>query len=153
NVGAQGPLLHGVCGRPAASGNFNYSQALQAAGLTWDAATLDRFLAAPTEAVPGTSMVIPIQNAADRENVIADFEALAEGNYEDAAPRGPGFGFGGNMPLPDQTGADWKNDRPGRVHRIDLDSLPAPYETESAMNFPRVIERPEGAELAVPAGF
>lgn len=153
NGGAQGPLLHGVFGRPAATGNFNYSQALQAAGLTWDAATLDRFLAAPTDLVPGTSMVIPIQNAADRENVIAYFEALAEGSYEDAAPRGPGFGFGGNMPVPDQTGADWKNDRPGRVHRIDLDALPAPYETDSAMNFPRVIERPEGAELAVPEGF
>lgn len=153
NGGAQGPLLHGVFGRPAANGNFNYSQALKAAGLTWDAATLDRFLAAPTDTVPGTSMVIPIQDSTDRENVIAYFAALAEGSYEDAAPRGPGFGFGGNMPVPDQTGADWKNDRPGRVHRVNLDALPAPYQSESAMNFPSVIERPAGAELAVPPGF
>jgi glucose/arabinose dehydrogenase/cytochrome c2 len=154
NGGAQGPLLHGVFGRAAASGNFNYSAALQAAGLTWDAATLDRFLAAPTEVVPGSSMVIPIPNASDRENVIAYFEALADGSYADAAPRGGFGGFGGgNMPLPDQTNADWKNDKPGRVHRIDLDNLPKAYETESAMNFPRVIARPEGAGFAVPEGF
>ncbi len=153
NGGAQGPLLHGVFGRAAASGNFNYSSALKAAGLTWDAATLDRFLAAPTEVVPGSSMVIPIQNATDRENVIAYFEQLAAGTFADAAPGGPGFGFGGNMPVPDQTNADWKNDKPGRVHRIDLGNLPKAYETESAMNFPRVVPRPEGAELAVPAGF
>jgi glucose/arabinose dehydrogenase/cytochrome c2 len=153
NGGAQGPLLHGVFGRAAATGNFNYSAALQAAGLTWDADTLDRFLAAPTQVVPGSSMVIPIQNATDRENVVAYFAALADGSFADAAPRGPGFGFGGNMPVPDQTGADWKNDKPGRVHRIDLDNLPKAYESASAMNFPRVVARPEGAQLAVPAGF
>lgn len=154
NGGAQGPLLHGVFGRAAATGNFNYSRALQDAGLTWDAATLDRFLADPTGAVPGTSMVVPIQDATARENVIAYFEALANGSFAPPAPRGGGFGgFGGNAPVPDQSNADWKNDRPGRVHRVDLDALPEPFETSSAMNFPRVVERPAGAELQVPPGF
>ncbi|MBI4891833.1 MAG: hypothetical protein HY821_14500, partial [Acidobacteria bacterium] len=31
--------------------------------------------------------------------------------------------------------------------------LPAPYHTPSASNAPRVIERPDGARLQVPAGF
>ena len=60
NGGAQGPSLHGVFGRKAAEDpQFGYTQALKSSGLTWDAATLDRFLAAPTAVVPGSSMVIP----------------------------------------------------------------------------------------------
>jgi len=48
---------------------------------------------------------------------------------------------------------DWKSDAPGRVHRIDVSALPAPFATESNVNFPRIVPRPEGAELAVPEGF
>src|ERR1700722_14299005 len=44
---AQGPGLGGVLGRKAASMPFGYSRALHEAGLTWDRATLDRFLASP----------------------------------------------------------------------------------------------------------
>ncbi|HHX83499.1 MAG TPA: c-type cytochrome, partial [Pseudomonadaceae bacterium] len=154
NGGAQGPLLHDIFGREAATGNFNYTRALQDADLSWDAETLDRFLANPVATVPGTSMVVPIDDAEARENVIAYFEALAEGSYAEPERRGGGFGgFGANSPLPDQSNADWKNDRPGRVHRVDLDALPEPFETDSAMNFPRVVERPEGAEMLVPEGF
>ncbi len=53
NGGAQGPSLHGVLGRRAATGTqFSYSPALKASNLTWDDATLQRFLAAPTTVVP-----------------------------------------------------------------------------------------------------
>jgi glucose/arabinose dehydrogenase/cytochrome c2 len=154
NGGAQGPNLQGIHGQPAAGHSaFPYTNALRNANLTWDTATLDRFLAAPTQVVPGSSMVVGINSATDRENVVAYFESLAAGTFEERAPRGPGFGgFGGGTP-PDQTGADWKNDRPGRVHRVDLDNLPEPYETASAMNFPSVIPRPAGAELQLPPGF
>src|SRR5262245_54807930 len=48
NGGAQGPELTGVFGRKAASNSrFSYTPAMKSSGLTWDAATLDRFLASP----------------------------------------------------------------------------------------------------------
>ncbi len=155
NGGAQGPSLQGVFGRAAASaGNFPYSQALRDAGLSWDAATLERFLAAPTAVVPGSSMVVAIASDTDRANVVAYFEALANGTLQTPPPRAGGFGgFGGGGTPPDQTDADWKNDKPGRVHKVDLNNLPEPYATESAVNFPAVVPKPEGAELQLPEGF
>ncbi|MFZ4534066.1 MAG: PQQ-dependent sugar dehydrogenase [Alsobacter sp.] len=49
--------------------------------------------------------------------------------------------------------ADWKKDVPGRRHRVDLTTLPAPYDTSSAARFPRFVDPPAGAALKVPAGF
>jgi hypothetical protein len=40
--------------------------------------------------------------------------------------------------------ADWKKDVPGRRHRVDLTTLPAPYDTSSAARFPRFIDPPAG---------
>lgn len=156
NGGAQGPELHGIFGRKAASNPaFSYTQALRNSNLTWDAATLDRFLAAPTEVVPGSSMVVAVPQQADRENLIAYFKGLKEGTYKSPAPR-PFAPFGGNPP-PDtptpQGDPEWKNDKPGRVHRVQAASLPPPYATQSARNFPRVVPRPQGALPAVPPGF
>src|SRR5690349_14018 len=48
-----GPNLRGVVGRKAATTAFNYSPAMKASGLTWNAATLDRYLLSPQRAVPG----------------------------------------------------------------------------------------------------
>ncbi len=54
--------------------------------------------------------------------------------------------------LPAQSQAqDWKNDAPGRMHHIDVASLPAPG--KSNVNFPKVVPRPPNAKLEVPAGF
>jgi glucose/arabinose dehydrogenase len=49
--------------------------------------------------------------------------------------------------------ADWRQDRPGRVHRIEIANLPAPYATESQNNSPEVVARPPQASLSVPPGF
>jgi cytochrome c len=70
---AVGPNLHDVFGRKAASApGFNYSPAMRASGLTWDEATLDRFLANPQKAVPGTRMAFAgIADPAQRRQVIA----------------------------------------------------------------------------------
>lgn len=65
-----GPNLHGIVGKAAASvEGFVYSDALTAAELTWDAATLDAWIARPAGLVPGTTMVFagmpdPAQRAA-----------------------------------------------------------------------------------------
>jgi cytochrome c len=52
-----GPNLHHVVGRKAGSvPNYNYSSAMKNAGLVWDKATLDRYIANPDEVVAGNSM-------------------------------------------------------------------------------------------------
>jgi cytochrome c len=59
----QGPSLFKIIGRPAAAiPGFEYSDAMRkkgAAGLVWDAATLDRYIADPESVVAGTSMSVP----------------------------------------------------------------------------------------------
>ncbi len=159
NGGAQGPNLNGVFGRPAASNNdFGYTQALKNSHLTWDAASLDHFLSSPTSVVPGSAMVIAVPKEGDRANLIAYFQAVKEGTYKD----NPRQRFAGGPPPggrpPAAAGspkgtADWKKDFPGRKHRIDLAKLPAPYDTPSAANFPKVVPKPEDAKLRVPKGF
>lgn len=52
-----GPTLAGVVGRKTGSvPGFHYSPANQNANLTWDAATLDKYLQSPRTTVPGTTM-------------------------------------------------------------------------------------------------
>lgn len=68
-----GPNLAGVVGRKSGSAaGFKYSAAMQKAKLTWNEATLDKWLSKPSTVVPGTSMAFPgLPNPADRANVIA----------------------------------------------------------------------------------
>ena len=79
--GETGPTLFELFGRPAAVGDegFPYSQALKDSKLVWDAATLERFLADPMTAVPGTTMPMPIAVKTDRDNVVAYFKSLLNG--------------------------------------------------------------------------
>ena len=70
--GGQGPSLKGVVGRRAGSlPGFAYTPALKGSGLTWTAANLDRFLTNPAALVPGTAMVVRINDAAQRSALIA----------------------------------------------------------------------------------
>jgi len=48
---------------------------------------------------------------------------------------------------------DVRDDRPGDLHRITLADLPAPSTSESAVNQPRVVPRPEGVLPSAPAGY
>lgn len=66
-----GPSLAGVVGRKAGSSNYSYSDALKASGLTFDKATLDKFLSGPSKLVPGTRMVISVADPKDRAALIA----------------------------------------------------------------------------------
>jgi cytochrome c2 len=72
----QGPSLFQIIGRPAAAvAGFEYSEAMRekgAAGLIWDAATLDRYIANPEGAVPGTLMSAPpLRDEQERADLIA----------------------------------------------------------------------------------
>jgi cytochrome c len=67
-----GPSLAGVVGRKSGTeADYAYSAGMKAANITWDAATLDKFLSSPTSVVHGTKMFINVPNAADRQHVIA----------------------------------------------------------------------------------
>jgi cytochrome c len=72
-----GPSLAGVFGRKSGSEpGYNYSAALKAANIIWDAQTLDKFLANPASDVHGTKMFINVSAASDRQNVIAYLKTL-----------------------------------------------------------------------------
>ena len=72
-----GPNLHGLFGAKAATLRpaFAYSPALKAAGLVWDAATLDRWIENPAAVVPGTRMAyVGLPDAERRRALIAFLE-------------------------------------------------------------------------------
>ncbi len=73
-----GPGLKGVVGRRAGSRpGFKYSATLAASTIVWDAAALDRFLAAPQQAIPGNAMVFTgVDDPKDRADLIAYLATL-----------------------------------------------------------------------------
>ena len=89
-----GPSLAEIWGRRAGTvGGFGrYSAALKHAGITWDAPTLDRWLARPEALVAETTMTFPgVADARQRADLIAYLKAVAEGK----APPAPGGGMMG----------------------------------------------------------
>jgi cytochrome c len=72
-----GPSLAGVVGRKAGSlPGYNYSSSMKQSGITWDAATLDQFIANPDQVVSGNNMKPygGITDAAQRKTIV-DFLA------------------------------------------------------------------------------
>ncbi len=73
-----GPSLAGVFG--AKSGHvdsFKYSPAMASANLTWNAATLDKYLAEPKAVVPGTTMAFAgVKDDAKRKAIIDYLKTL-----------------------------------------------------------------------------
>jgi cytochrome c len=68
-----GPHHCGVVGRKAGTvKEFQYSDAMKKSGLTWNVKTLNRFLSAPTEVVPGTAMTYAgVPDDQERADLIA----------------------------------------------------------------------------------
>ena len=75
-----GPRHCGLIGRRAASvKDFAYSDAMKRSGIVWTKRALDRFLAAPMAAVPGTSMgYAGMGDAKERADLIAYLEQSNE---------------------------------------------------------------------------
>ena len=73
-----GPSLFGVVGRKTgAVDGFHYSDANKNSGLTWDQATLDKYLADPRGTVPGTTMTYAgVKNDEQRRDIIAFLATL-----------------------------------------------------------------------------
>jgi cytochrome c len=73
-----GPNLHKIVGRKAGSlPGYGYSSALKGADLTWDKATLDKFIANPDQVVNGHSMrpYGGIASADERAKIVTFLEA------------------------------------------------------------------------------
>jgi len=78
-----GPELNGILGRKSASvEGFNYSPALKGSGITWDDATLHKWLENPKGLVAGTKMLFPgVKDEVERDDIIAYIETFgADGN-------------------------------------------------------------------------
>lgn len=73
-----GPSLAGVFGTKAAEvPGYDFSPAMKNSGLTWDEATLDRYLKGPQQVVPGTKMTFAgIPDDTKRAAVIAYLKSI-----------------------------------------------------------------------------
>ncbi len=73
-----GPSLHGVYGTKAGDiPGYAFSDKLKASGLTWDDATLDKWLSGPMKLVPGTKMSYAgMSDPAKRAEIIAYLKTL-----------------------------------------------------------------------------
>src|SRR5205807_1322946 len=58
-----------------------------------------------------------------------------------------------NAPAPPTTFTDFRFEEPGKMHKITIQDLPAPYATHSANNGPDLVKRPANAWPKAPAGF
>jgi nitrite reductase (NO-forming) len=70
---ALGPSLAGIVGKKSGEvPNYNYSDAMKAANIVWDAATLDAYLLDPQKMVPQNKMPFPgLKTVTERKDVIA----------------------------------------------------------------------------------
>jgi cytochrome c len=95
-----GPSLAHAWGSRAgtASGFQRYSEALQRSGLTWNDASLDRWLADPQKLVPDNVMPFSgVKDAGMRADLITYLKAVAE-NKAPHPPTGGGMMMGGGEP-------------------------------------------------------
>jgi cytochrome c len=73
-----GPSLFNVVNRHSGQiPDFHYSDANKQSGLTWNVSTLDRYLTAPRDLVPGTKMTFPgLKDPKKRADIIAYLSTL-----------------------------------------------------------------------------
>jgi glucose/arabinose dehydrogenase len=150
-----GPGLFAVLGRKAGSvPGYNYSDALAQAGnkgKTWTRGELDAFLSDPAKAVPGTAMPVNVADKTERAALI-DYLASLTGKVTAAAAKPAVVAASVAAAAAPNAGA-WIDDAPGKLHRLTVTDLPAPFASNSAGNGPKLAPRPEGKLPQVPAGF
>ena len=80
NYDRVGPRHCGLIGRRAGSvPGFDYSAAMKKSGITWNEATLNRFLARPLKMVPGSTMTYDgVPNARERADLIVYLRQAGE---------------------------------------------------------------------------
>lgn len=73
---------------------------------------------------------------------LSTFAACAQGGQNAQSAASPQAPF-----------TDYRYEKPGTVHKITAKDLPAPYATDSASNWAKVVDRPKDAWPQAPAGF
>ncbi len=73
-----GPTMFGIVGAKAgAAKGYRYSKAMKKSGITWDEATLDKFLKKPKKFLKGTKMGFPgLKKDSQRTDLIAYLKTL-----------------------------------------------------------------------------
>jgi cytochrome c len=73
-----GPTLFGIVGRKTgAVAGYSYSPANEAANITWDPATLDKYLEGPRAMIPATKMTYGgMKDAGKRDDLVAYLATL-----------------------------------------------------------------------------
>ena len=68
-----GPNLHGIMGRKAGTKpDFGYSDVIKKLGITWDEASIDKYITEPAEFAPGNKMAfLGVPKPETRANIIA----------------------------------------------------------------------------------
>src|SRR5215467_14699530 len=85
-----GPSLAGVMGRQSGTlPGFTFTPAMMNAHLTWDVKTLDEFLTASTQKVPGTAMPVALPDPGARADVIAYLGTLGQAAAPATLPAAP----------------------------------------------------------------
>jgi cytochrome c len=76
----EGPKLRGVYGKKAGvlSATFEYSDALKSSAVTWDAASLNQWMADPEKIIPKSNMFFRVPRARERADVIAYLQELTD---------------------------------------------------------------------------
>lgn len=122
-----GPSLAGIIGEKAAAvPGYNFSPAMKASSLVWDAATLDAYLTDPQKVVPGNKMPFPgLKTERERSAVIA---LLAANSKSGAAPAAA-------APAPPRTAA---RKAPAAPAAAPSDTVP-PTSSASAMPGPSYV--------------
>lgn len=76
-----GPSLYGVVGRKAGTEpGYAFTQSMKDSGVTWDEATLEKWIAVPGAVVPGNGMSPPysgIDDPAIRKRIIAFLKSIS----------------------------------------------------------------------------
>ena len=76
-----GPTLYGVVGRKAGmEAGYGYTDSVKSSGVTWDEATLDKWIADPDAVIPGNGMSPPYSGLADadiRKKIIAYLKKIS----------------------------------------------------------------------------
>jgi cytochrome c len=74
----EGPRLRGVFGRKAGTvATFNYSNALKAANVSWNADSLNQWLADTDRFIPDNDMNMSFKNPSERADIIAYLRQLS----------------------------------------------------------------------------
>lgn len=74
----EGPALRHAYGQKAGSvSTFKYSKALESAGVTWDDASLDKWLTSTDSVAPDNDMDFRVANPAERADIIRYLKTVA----------------------------------------------------------------------------